>query len=489
MNIKYYENLKVLFETSLKEKIIMVINQDTKDIIISELAKKKIMIHLNDIFGDLTIIYFGIYIDGLFSKYPSEQTVGIYESCTDIQESKEDINIIIATTGEVKAAISQNILTVDYDAYKDINLLAKSTLLKYNTNVIFSSGVTKLNKTVILVETSQFNHIQNKPKLLGFICAMLTRFVAAKHIKELSPVAKEILSKNTFDDILNYLEYNSNIDWSDIQNQVVFAQMRKTFTVSQEKRKKNLENNIQRCRDELNNISEMYNAKLSELNEYLGTTINVENVDAQVEFLYSFIKNCKSIANIAFSGPYMIYDIVTELNNYDEDIYYTHTNLGNLRYAFGSDAIFWKKLLDQIFIERKYKIMVSKQCAIKFDNIPELYIQSNGLISSNIRLKSSDDLMVLYPSTIPSPHASRLNCSGTYHHLFNEALRDNNIMLAINYTIAWTANINWADSAAPRYLFQDLQRYSPCLVDSEGNTYIPSDIVQSFKEEREKNNG
>ena len=489
MNIKYYENLKVLFETSLKEKIIMVINQETKDIIISELAKKKIMIHLNDIFGDLTIIYFGIYIDGLFSKYPSEQTVGIYESCTDIQESKEDINIIIATTGEVKAAISQNILTVDYDAYKDINLLAKSTLLKYNTNVIFSSGVTKLNKTVILVETSQFNHIQNKPKLLGFICAMLTRFVAAKHIKELSPVAKEILSKNTFDDILNYLEYNSNIDWSDIQNQVVFAQMRKTFTASQEKRKKNLENNIQRCRDELNNISEMYNAKLSELNEYLGTTINVENVDAQVEFLYSFIKNCKSIANIAFSGPYMIYDIVTELNNYDEDIYYTHTNLGNLRYAFGSDAIFWKKLLDQIFIERKYKIMVSKQCAIKFDNIPELYIQSNGLIGSNIRLKSSDDLMVLYPSTIPSPHASRLNCSGTYHHLFNEALRDNNIMLAINYTIAWTANINWADSAAPRYLFQDLQRYSPCLVDSEGNTYIPSDIVQSFKEEREKNNG
>ena len=489
MNIKYYENLKVLFETSLKEKIIMVINQDTKDIIISELAKKKIMIHLNDIFGDLTIIYFGIYIDGLFSKYPSEQTVGIYESCTDIQESKEDINIIIATTGEVKAAISQNILTVDYDAYKDINLLAKSTLLKYNTNVIFSSGVTKLNKTVILVETSQFNHIQNKPKLLGFICAMLTRFVAAKHIKELSPVAKEILSKNTFDDILNYLEYNSNIDWSDIQNQVVFAQMRKTFTASQEKRKKNLENNIQRCRDELNNISEMYNAKLSELNEYLGTTINVENVDAQVEFLYSFIKNCKSIANIAFSGPYMIYDIVTELNNYDEDIYYTHTNLGNLRYAFGSDAIFWKKLLDQIFIERKYKIMVSKQCAIKFDNIPELYIQSNGLIGSNIRLKSSDDLMVLYPSTIPSPHASRLNCSGTYHHLFVEALRDNNIMLAINYTIAWTANINWADSAAPRWLFQDLKRCSPCLVDSEGNTYIPSDIVESFKNEREKNNG
>ena len=489
MNIKYYENLKVLFENRLKEKIIIVINQDTKDIIISELAKKKIMIHLNDIFGDLTIIYFGIYIDGLFSKYPSEQTVGIYESCTDIQESKEDINIIIATTGEVKAAISQNILTVDYDAYKDINLLAKSTLLKYNTNVIFSSGVTKLNKTVILVETSQFNHIQNKPKLLGFICAMLTRFVAAKHIKELSPVAKEILSKNTFDDILNYLEYNSNIDWSDIQNQVVFAQMRKTFTASQEKRKKNLENNIQRCRDELNNISEMYNAKLSELNEYLGTTINVENVDAQVEFLYSFIKNCKSIANIAFSGPYMIYDIVTELNNYDEDIYYTHTNLGNLRYAFGSDAIFWKKLLDQIFIERKYKIMVSKQCAIKFDNIPELYIQSNGLIGSNIRLKSSDDLMVLYPSAIPSPHASRLNCSGTYINLFNEALRDNNIMLAINYTIAWTANINWADSAAPRYLFQDLQRYSPCLVDSEGNTYIPSDIVESFKNEREKNNG
>ena len=489
MNIKYYENLKVLFETSLKEKIIMVINQDTKDIIISELAKKKIMIHLNDIFGDLTIIYFGIYIDGLFSKYPSEQTVGIYESCTDIQESKEDINIIIATTGEVKAAISQNILTVDYDAYKDINLLAKSTLLKYNTNVIFSSGVTKLNKTVILVETSQFNHIQNKPKLLGFICAILTRFVAAKHIKELSPVAKEILSKNTFDDILNYLEYNSNIDWSDIQNQVVFAQMRKTFTASQEKRKKNLENNIQRCRDELNNISEMYNAKLSELNEYLGTTINVENVDAQVEFLYSFIKNCKSIANIAFSGPYMIYDIVTELNNYDEDIYYTHTNLGNLRYAFGSDAIFWKKLLDQIFIERKYKIMVSKQCAIKFDNIPELYIQSNGLIGSNIRLKSSDDLMVLYPSTIPSPHASRLNCGGTYINLFNEALRDNNIMLAINYTIAWTANINWADSAAPRWLFQDLKRYSPCLVDSEGNTYIPSDIVESFKNEREKNNG
>lgn len=489
MNIKYYENLKVLFETSLKEKIIMVINQDTKDIIISELAKKKIMIHLNDIFGDLTIIYFGIYIDGLFSKYPSEQTVGIYESCTDIQESKEDINIIIATTGEVKAAISQNILTVDYDAYKDINLLAKSTLLKYNTNVIFSSGVTKLNKTVILVETSQFNHIQNKPKLLGFICAMLTRFVAAKHIKELSPVAKEILSKNTFDDILNYLEYNSNIDWSDIQNQVVFAQMRKTFTASQEKRKKNLENNIQRCRDELNNISEMYNAKLSELNEYLGTTINVENVDAQVEFLYSFIKNCKSIANIAFSGPYMIYDIVTELNNYDEDIYYTHTNLGNLKYAFGSDAIFWKKLLDQIFIERKYKIMVSKQCAIKFDNIPELYIQSNGLIGSNIRLKSSDDLMVLYPSTIPSPHASRLNCGGTYINLFNEALRDNNIMLAINYTIAWTANINWADSAAPRWLFQDLKRYSPCLVDSEGNTYIPSDIVESFKNEREKNNG
>ena len=489
MNIKYYENLKVLFETSLKEKIIMVINQDTKDIIISELAKKKIMIHLNDIFGDLTIIYFGIYIDGLFSKYPSEQTVGIYESCTDIQESKEDINIIIATTGEVKAAISQNILTVDYDAYKDINLLAKSTLLKYNTNVIFSSGVTKLNKTVILVETSQFNHIQNKPKLLGFICAILTRFVAAKHIKELSPVAKEILNKNTIDDILNYLEYNSNIAWSDIQNQVVFAQMRKTFTASQEKRKKNLENNIQRCRDELNNISEMYNAKLSELNEYLGTTINVENVDAQVEFLYSFIKNCKSIANIAFSGPYMIYDIVTELNNYDEDIYYTHTNLGNLRYAFGSDAIFWKKLLDQIFIERKYKIMVSKQCAIKFDNIPELYIQSNGLIGSNIRLKSSDDLMVLYPSTIPSPHASRLNCGGTYHHLFVEALRDNNIMLAINYTIAWTANINWADSAAPRWLFQDLKRYSPCLVDSEGNTYIPSDIVESFKNEREKNNG
>ena len=374
---------------------------------------------------------------------------------------------------------------MDYDTYKDINLLAKSTLLKYNTNVIFSSGVTKLNKTVILVETSQFNHIQNKPKLLGFICAMLTRFVAAKHIKELSPVAKEILSKNTFDDILNYLEYNSNIDWSDIQNQVVFAQMRKTFTASQEKRKKNLENNIQRCRDELNNISEMYNAKLSELNEYLGTTINVENVDAQVEFLYSFIKNCKSIANIAFSGPYMIYDIVTELNNYDEDIYYTHTNLGNLRYAFGSDAIFWKKLLDQIFIERKYKIMVSKQCAIKFDNIPELYIQSNGLIGSNIRLKSSDDLMVLYPSTIPSPHASRLNCGGTYINLFNEALRDNNIMLAINYTIAWTANINWADSAAPRWLFQDLKRYSPCLVDSEGNTYIPSDIVESFKNERE----
>ena len=462
----------------------MVINQDTKDIIISELDKKKIMIHLKDIFNDLTIIYFGIYIDGLFSKYPSDQTVGIYETLADIQEAKEDINIFITTTDAIKA---QNILTVDHDAYKDINLLAKSMLLKYNTDVNFSSGITKSQKNVILVGVERFPDIIHKPKLLGFICAMLTRFVAAKHIKELSPVAKEILSKNTMNDILNYLEYNSSIDWGDIQNQVAFAQMRKTFTASQEKRKKNLENNIQRCRDELNNISEMYNAKLSELNEYLSTTINVENVDAQVEFLYSFIKNCKSIANVAFNGSYMIYDIVTELNNYDEDIYYTHTNLDNLRYAFGSDAIFWKKLLDQIFIERKYKIMVSKQCAIKFDNIPELYIQSN--ILSNIRLKSPDDLMVLYPSAIPSPHASRLNCSGTYRNLFNEASRDNNIILAINYTIAWTANINWADSVAPGYLFQDLQRYSPCLVDSEGNTYIPSDIVQSFKEEREKNNG
>lgn len=464
----------------------MVINQDTKDIIISELAKKKIAIHLNDMLNDLTIIYFGIYIDGLFSKYPSEQTVGIYESFIDIQEAKEDINIIITTTAAIK---NQNILTIDHDAYKDINLLAKSMLLKYSTNVIFSSGVTKLNKTVILVETSQFNHIQNKPKLLGFICAMLTRFVAAKHIKELSPVAQEILGKNTFDDMLNFLEQNSSIDWDDIQNQAVFVQMRKTFTASQEKRKKNLENNIQRCRNDLNNISEMYNKKLSELNEYLSTTINIENVDEQVKFLYSFIKNCKSIANVMFNGSYMIYDIVTELNNYDEDIYYTHANVENLKYVFYEDAAVWKKLLDQIFIERKYKIMVSKQCAIKFDNIPELYTQSNYSVSSSIRIKDAHDLLMLYPSAIPSPHASRLNCGGTYRNLFNEALRDNNIMLAINYTIAWTANINWADSAAPGYLYHDLQLYSACLVDAEGNKYVPSDIVQSFKEEREKNNG
>lgn len=461
----------------------MVINQDTKDIIISELDKKKIAIHLN--YNDLTIIYFGIYIDGLFSKYPSEQTVGIYESFTDIQEAKEDINIFITTTDAIKA---QNILTVDHDAYKDINLLAKSTLLKYNTDVNFSSGITKSQKNVILVGVERFPDIIHKPKLLGFICAMLTRFVAAKHIKELSPVAKEILSKNTIDDILNYLKQNSSIDWNDIQNQVIFAQMRKTFTSSQEKRKIDLENNIQRCRNDLNNISEMYNAKLSELNEYLSTTINVENVDAQVEFLYSFIKNCKSIANIAFNGPYMIYDIVTELNNYDEDIYCTHVNVKNLKYVFYEDAAVWKKLLDQIFIDRKYKIMVSKQCAIKFDHIPELYTQSNGVIGSNIRLKTSDSLLILYPSAIPSPHASRLNCSGTYRQLFNEALNDNNIMLAINYTIAWTANINWADSAAPSHLYHDLQLNSACLVDAEGNRYIPSDIIESFKKEQEKIN-
>lgn len=459
----------------------MIINRDTKDIIISELAKKKIAIHLNNILNDLTIISFGIYIDGLFSKYPSEQTIGIYESFIDIQEAKEDINILITTTDAIKA---QNILTVNHDAYKDINLLAKSTLLKYNTNVSFSSGITKSQNNVILVGVGRFADIMHKPKLLGFICAILTRFVAAKHIKELSPIAKEILAKDTMDDVLNYLEQNSSIDWGDIQNQVVFAQMRKTFTTSQEKRKINLENNIQRCRNDLNNISEMYNKKLSELNEYLSTTINIENVDEQVEFLYSFIKNCKSIANIDFNGPYMIYDIVTELNNYDEDIYYTHTSIKNLKHVFYEDAALWKKLLDQIFIERKYRIMVSKQCAIQFDQTPVLYTQSNA----NIKLKNSDNLLILYPSAIPSPHASRLNCSGTYRSLFNEALCDNNIILTINYTIAWTANINWADGAASTYLYNDLQLNSACLVDAEGNRYIPSDIIESFKKEQEKIN-
>lgn len=466
----------------------MIINNGNKDIIIEELKRSNINIYLssNDRISHLGFVYIGLYINKLFQQNHLEhQVIGIYDVLS-IHENNiiEDIPIIIGYPSDVMDFAREHHIDLDSEYYRDINLLSRTTLIKYNqdNSVTFSHGIFE-GKSIIFIAVIPCMPLKNiHHKSLAFICAMLTRFVAGKNVKKLSNYAKEVLALNSGTELCDYITTDSGINWEELAKKIIFSQMRNTFVAAQEKRKQETQNQINSYMMTLRELTDEYNKIIEELNGLYDADIDVEDVQQQIDFLYEFINNNKSIARFKFEGPYMFYDIVTELNNYDEDIYYTHMTERNIQYWCPQNAKLWKKLFDQIFIERKYKIMVSKQCAIKFDKIPSLYTNGSSYID-NYMLNGPRALIADNPHTIPSPHAGYLNCEGTYRPLFNEALKNNDIILAINYTIAWVANINWADSAAPHYLINGLLENIDCIKDSDGNYHKAYDLINSLREE------
>ena len=265
-------------------------------------------------------------------------------------------------------------------------------------------------------------------------------------------------------------------------------QLKKCLTASHDSRILFYQDRIQEVLENAEHYMECYTKAMNEYNEYNDILEGLmrNETDDNYEMMENILFHNDSISDVSFSDGYIFYRVDAPLKLYDKTAYNNKLHFtedineslhsGMLTHIDDmEEKALWLKLLDEIFLDEKYYIKSANYFRLHIDGRSQLNVIRDRSITGEV---------------LPHPHGQAFGCTGTFATQWSEALADQNIPAAVQYSIAYTSNLNWDDFTVCSRMIGELKWLyydRKILVDKDGNEFTPAELIERIKNEEVSN--
>ena len=451
--------------------------------VIKALAEKNIFYQENVSSNDL--LHVGVLLNILTENKVLQSTIGIYQATTEVTECKEDYCIVFRDKNNGARSIQTRLTgeCVDLDTLEEGEFKAINVYFQTKKLDIKCSQFICEDQKIAVIECGYLSS-----SIIMQIATLLPRFIPGFFSKEeviqIKDYLATILTQKPHE-VFEKLEADSYIDWVEIAKKEQYDAMVRCVTYAQKRRVEQAERDVDDYRRQANEYYKRYCEYIDLLNDkeviLMAYRNNETDIDSDIHNFFDYLQNNRAIKNIDQRNNYLLFEVETEMRNYDIDAFKLCAN-STSKHLYSdfsnNEAKDWLKLMQAIFLERKYDLMVSASLALKMDNHYTIVYQGlDGLLNVE-RLREK------YPNTIPAPHAALLHCPGSFPNLWTEAFEAGNMIGGINYAIAWVQNINWNDGVATRNMVAEMRRDRKCIKDkATGEMFTAAELIAKLKEE------
>lgn len=374
------------------------------------------------------------------------------------------------------------------------NVQPTSTSHKYNLAAVYLSNQLHAN-----VDITKENHHVNI-KIIGSslygdagkitaLASMLPKFFPDIFTEEILKksnavqLLKEISRLKTIDEIYGFIDNQLLQELKDSIKEQQASKLARCFEYRRNQRLNQLSINMEINRSNAETYLNQYNTCIEEYDRLLmeyNALLNGDNyADEGAELLYDILFNNPLVTCEDIDDGQIQYRVRTTLKNYSMDKYLnktTNTLPENMSILYNIPAEkrnqYWQ-LLNLIFAEHKYEVTSESMFKLRI-------LSGNGIAGIIQPIKIDYNHHYAKDGYLGHPHSQMFTCTGTFAPAWNEALQNGNLMAAINYTIAYTQNINFDDvtvvSTLVHYLYQGDH---PCIIEvATGQKFTAAQILE-----------
>lgn len=294
---------------------------------------------------------------------------------------------------------------------------------------------------------------------------------------------KEISRLKTTDEICGFIDSQLLQELKDSIKEQQASQLAQCFEYQRNQRLDQLSINIALNRSDAETYLNRYNACIEEYDRLLMEYNALLNGDASsnedARLLYDILFNHPLVVCEDINDNQIQYRVRTTLKNYSMDKYLNKTtnvlpeNMSILcNIPIKKRNQYWQ-LLNLIFVEHKYEITSESMFKLSI-------LSGQGTAGTIQTMKINYGNLYAKDGYLGHPHSQMFTCTGTFASAWNEALQNGNLIAAINYTIAYTQNINFDDvtvvSTLVNYLYQGDH---PCIIEvATGQKFTATQIFE-----------
>ena len=459
--------------------------KETQKLLLKGLQKKNIFVNGDDV--DCLVI--GLWAFILNNNKPFKNTIIITNNWQQHCVNYDDFS------GEIEE------LSINHAGYVDQTnkegFIKNEVLSFYLSNTLkreVSVKSKKVNERITL--TSVDVHSWAEARFAPAIISILPKiFTELEVTQDKVTLLNEIRKANPTASRLDLLGYAANVDSiiSSLVVENVEETLKKCMSFAKENEVAKLEKEIAKAKETLKVLLKDYQETLARCDNlceelaYKSSHLEETEEDRQKRgILNELLLENPALQNIEIEDNYMRYNVLTYLEYYDSEIFKTVTSgdtpdriyvLSNVRDDEKEDAL---RLLKTIFGEKKYKIRV-------YGGFSMCFHDENSRRKGIKNEVASEPIKEIIGNTwLPSPHGQWFSCVGSFAQQWIDAMHSGDLYMAIQYTIAYTQNINWGDATVCRALIENLMGKYKChkiLEDAAGNLWTPQEVIERVKTE------
>lgn len=323
----------------------------------------------------------------------------------------------------------------------------------------------RYNKELLVIRLS-FIDKASMIHVTSLLPAILKNVFTEESVKTNKEFLKSLSTAPLNDCIDILIKQCNHIDFEGIYRRQLAQNLSECFKYQSYARAQRIDNEIEELRSELERLDRKREECVNQLNEhlYIQSHGNDDN-DHDENILIDYLLNNKQVEIVSTCDNMINLAISTYLLSYDELAYESCVESGRTDYFYDIPSEHYekmKKLCHEIFVDQKYRIRSKTYFVITIDYISK--IES---------LKTQPDES---EHRIISPHAY-YSCHGNFPSLWDECLKNQNYIGAIDYMTSFAGNINWSDGTVSRRLINSIYRYE-CIEDADGNIYSGKELIK-----------
>lgn len=425
------------------------------------------VLEANKIYTDNETCLAGFIIDLLMNSDVDKRKPLHLTTCKKVEDIPDNEYAVVFTKTHPSKCICQKLISDHLQATCGTNVSVLTLEDNPNIIIVYSNSYVRLNP-------EDYLHVMSiLPPLLRDLCDAVS-------LKKYCNLLKDISIANYHDAFQRIIgQVEKRIALEELVRLATTHKLEQCFSYMNRKRIEKVNNEIMSLKNEICVLDTRRKDLIEKLNDQLFLQSSMANNDDQNDeyrdTLINYLMNNNNIEIRRVSDNYIEMFISSYIVNYDEDWYETNTSKGEdsgfFRQFKSTYRAKVKKLCDDIFIERKYKVRAGYIAQIYLDTVAGMSIEP---YSNQLMEKLNN-----YDARIISPHA-RYACTGSFEQLWNEAFANQNLVGALNYMIAYAGHINWTDGTVAMNFIGNIVNYR-CIEDKDGNIYSGDELIKMEK--------
>lgn len=416
------------------------------------------------------------YQDDLDNAFPTneEETERILEPFRTIpSKDKLQIKFVDTSTGSKIYEYASKLCKADK------NYIDKPTLAVALTEHSKHKVKIVQQDNIVWILSNKFSEkfVNNALALIPYLFS-ITELMSDENIKQCcKAVTKKESIKPYFKDTFESLAL--------IQRQKTITTIKKILNSKTERQIQKLDSDIQRYRSNIEDLEERLVNYYTQLDQILTTKLGYESKtsieDDTVNDLLDFVDRNKYIQEITTipdryytNQKHLLFNICAPINIYEAEP--LERQLDNLKEAYPKYTKIIKAF-KRIFIDEELQMICQTFVRVDLASL-EISAQRESVG------KSYSDFIRL-----PQPHLTRFNCWGDNKNGIISALKDCDLLTALNNIVIATQNVNFTDTTVLRNWFEDiynsnhLYNLPTCISKVDGNLWSIKDVVDQINRE------